>query len=277
MHLSFRLLTLVAIFAVSLPAQQKPANDPYVPFEVLNAKTIAVAVYWPDAGWRDKAGVQTDGENFLRHWNRYRVVDLKDSPDLIALVAVKPVGQSGGFWRTLAYAMAVGAQAYGQSASNYTTCQGQINGDQVNATCYGYSASRSAPPPPPPPKYLLSGSILVFSGEFLRTAGPVPEPMLFAEADNKGREPLIGAGKRLRASIERGDQLLSGRMATVNALLAKIHELAVANGLAQSEEPGCAGKISTRIGADKDVLGRVEHGNFQDVSSLFSELCKPTP
>jgi hypothetical protein len=277
MHLSFRLLGLVAIFTASLPAQQKPASDPFVPLEVLNAKTIAVAVYWPGAGWKEKAEVQGDGENFLRHWKRYQVVRITQNPDLIALVNVEPVGRSGGYWRTLAYALAVGAQGFARSSENYEHCQGQMNSDQVNVTCYGYATSPSAPPPPPPPNYVLSGSIMLFDGGFLRTGSPVPEPLLFAEADDRGSAPLIGAGKRMRRMIEDNEKLLATRMATVNALLAKVHELAAAAGLAPSDEPGCAGKISTRIGADKNMLNRLERRDFSDVERLFSGLCAGTP
>jgi hypothetical protein len=161
-------LGLFLAFALPIRAQQ--AHAPFVPFDVLDAKTIAVAVYWPDAGWKDKADVQADGENFLRKWNRYKVVRLSESPDLIALVTVEPARQSGGFWRTLAYSLSVGAQAYARSAQNYSHCQGQINGDQINATCYGYNPTPAVAPAPPPPNYVIGGSILVFDGKFLRAA-----------------------------------------------------------------------------------------------------------
>jgi hypothetical protein len=268
-------LGLGLLLAFAIPAGAQQSNGlPSVPLEVLSAKTIAVAVYWPDATWQDKVSVQADGENFLRRWKRYKVIRLSEGPDLIALVAVEPVGRTGGFWKSLAYALSVGAQAYAQSSQNYEQCQGQTSGDQVNITCYGYNPVPATPPPPPPPNYVLSGSILLFDGKFLRAGGPVPEPLLFAEADSRGSAPLIGAGKRLRRMIEESEKSQAGRMATVNALLAKIHELSVANGFPLSEEPGCAEKISTRIGADKNLLARVEHGDFQDIETLFRELCE---
>jgi hypothetical protein len=40
----------------------------------------------------------------------------------------------------------------------------------------------------------------------------------------------------MRRAIEENEKLQAGRMATVNALLAKIHELVPANGISQSEE-----------------------------------------
>jgi hypothetical protein len=266
-------LGLLFAFAISVNAQQ-PNSPPSVPLEVLNAKTIAIAVYWPDASWREKASVQADGENFLRRWKRYKVIRLSEKPDLIALVAVEPVGSAGGFWKRLAYALSIGAQAYARSVDNYEHCHGLANGDRVDVTCYGYSPTPAAAPPPPPPSYVLSGSILLFDGRFLRTGDPVPEPLLVAEADNHGSAPLIGAGKRLRGMIEENEKLQVGRMATVNALLAKIHELATASGLSQPGEAACAEKISTRIGANKNMLARIEHGDFQDVGQLFRELCE---
>jgi hypothetical protein len=266
-------LGLILAFASPIKAQQT-IRAPFVPFGVLDAKTIAVAVYWPNAGWKEKAEVQSDGENFLRKWHRYEVVQLSESPDLIALVTVEPVRRSGGFWRMLAYSLAVGAQAYARSAQNYEHCQGQINGDQINATCYGYNPTPAAAPPPPPPNYVIGGSILVFDGKFLRADGPIPEPLLFAAADNHGSKPLIGAAKRLQQMIEQAEKVLPDRMAIVDALLAKIHELALTDGLQQSEEPGCADKISTRIGADKNMLARLAHLDLQDVGVLFGELCK---
>ncbi len=174
---------LFAVFALPVaarPPQNHASAQAFVPFEVLQAKTIAVTVYWPDAGWRDKAEVQAEGENFLRHWKRYKVVRLSQGPDLIALVAVEPVGRSGGFWKTLAYALSVGAAAYARSAQNYEHCQGQISGSQVgngenyqvDTTCYGYNPTPAAVPPPPPPNYVLSGPILLFDGKFLRTKAP---------------------------------------------------------------------------------------------------------
>lgn len=74
--------------------------------------------------------------------------------------------------------------------------------------------------------------------------------------------------------IEQADKALPDRMRTVEALMAKIHELSLASGLAQSEEPACDDRIATRIGADKKMVARFEQRNFQDVGALFEELCK---
>jgi len=74
--------------------------------------------------------------------------------------------------------------------------------------------------------------------------------------------------------IKQVEKALPDRMGTVEALIAKIHEISVANGLPQSEEPACGDRISTRIGADKNMLARVQQRNFQDVEVLFVQLCK---
>jgi hypothetical protein len=269
----FSFLALAVISTTTVSSHEKPAADVYVPLEILRAQTIAVAVYGPDAGWKDKAEVQAEGEGFLRHWKRYRVVRMTESPDIIALVNVEPVGRTGGYWRTLAYALAVGAQAFARSSQNYETCNGQINGDQVNATCYSHNSAPDTPPPPPPPNYVLSGSIMLFDGAFLRTGAPIPEPSLFANAGRRGYRPLIGAAKYLRATIEQGDRLLAGRMATVDALLAKVHQLAVAEHLSPADEAACNDKISRQIGSNKDTVARVERRDFTDVEKLFPEMC----
>jgi hypothetical protein len=122
---------------------------------------------------------------------------------------------------------------------------------------------------------VLAGSILIFDGKFLRAGGPIPEPLLFADADNHGSRPLIGAAKRLRM-IEQGPQVFPDRMATVNALNAKIHELAVANKLSDSEEAECNLKMSQQIGANRDMLGSVERLDFTDVERLFPAVCGPS-
>ena len=141
---------------------------------------------------------------------------ISESPDLIALVTVEPTSRSAGFWRTLAYAMAIGAQAYARSAQNYERCQGQANGGEINLTCYGYATGApSAPPPPPAPNYILGGTIMVFDGKFLRTGAPIPEPVMFAEADNRGNMPLIGAAKRMRQMVEQAQKVKPDRMAAV--------------------------------------------------------------
>ena len=278
-----KLAVLFAVFALSAAAHKSSA--PFVPVRVLEAKTIAVVVYWPNVRWEDKAEIQAEGEDFLRKWNRYEVVHTSDQPDLVALVAVEQVSHSGGFWRTLAYALAVGAQAYARSAQNYEHCEGQISGQQVgniqnyqvDSTCYGYTPQSPAAVPPPAPRYVLGGTIMLFDGKFLQTGAPIPEPLLFANADNRGSKPLIAAGNRLRKMIEDAQKALPDRMATVNALMAKVHELAVANRMPQSDETGCDTKIAQQIGTHKEMLSRVEHRDFEDVGKLFQELCEPAP
>jgi len=277
MKLPIRLVVLLTLFVFPLAAQRAPTPKPdaqYVPAEVLSAKTIAVSVYWPDAGWRDKAEVQWDGEAFLRNWKRYRVVRISQNLDLIAMVTVEPTSESGGFWRKLAYALAVGAQAYAQSEQNYEQCQGQTSGGQVNINCYGYSTrTQSATPPPPGPTYVLGGTIMVFDGRFLRTGAPIPEPLMFAEADSRGRMPLIGAAKRMRQMIEEATKVEPVRMGAANALIAKVHELAVANDLPESEEQVCSQKIALEMHKSGEMLNRLERGDVSDVAKLFRELC----
>lgn len=278
MNTTPRIFVFLALFAFPLAAQQAsaPKSDaPYVPAEVLSAKTIAVSVYWPDASWRDKAEVQGDGEAFLRKWKRYKVVRVSQNPDLIAMVTVEPTTASGGFWAKLASALAVGAQAYAQSARNYEQCQGQASGGQVNINCYGYSTgTASAPPPPRGPTYVLGGTILLFDGKFLRTGAPIPEPLMFAEAESRGRMPLIGAAKRMREMIEQATKLDPVRLAAANALIAKVHELAVASGLPQAEEQGCSQKIALEMHKSDAMLNRLERGDVSDVGKLYRDLCE---
>jgi hypothetical protein len=64
------------------------------------------------------------------------------------------------------------------------------------------------------------------------------ERLLSGSKKVDSRTPTIfrRARKRMRRAIEENEKLQAGRMATVNALLAKIHELVPANGISQSEE-----------------------------------------
>jgi hypothetical protein len=260
MDLPLRLVALLALSAFPAAARQSPSsqsNAPFVPLEVLSAKSIAVTVYWPDAGWRDKAEVQGDGEAFLRKWKRYRVVRISESPDLIALVTVEPTSRSAGFWRTLAYAMAIGAQAYARSAQNYERCQGPANGGEINLTCYGYATGApSAPPPPPAPNYVLGGTIMVFDGTFLRTGAPIPEPVMFAEADKRGNMPLIGAAKRLRQMVEQAEKVEPDRMAAViQTQVGTIRSTATAGTQTQAGTNAEVEVASTPSGADIELDG----------------------
>jgi hypothetical protein len=269
---------LAALLLVASTGQQRTTVDvPFVPAQILTAKTISVVVYWPDAGWRDKADVQGDGESFLKHWGRYKVVRTSESPDLIAVVTVEPVKRSGGFWRALAYGLAVGAEAYARSAQNYQRCSGQTDGEQFSATCYGSGYVPPPPSAPPAPQYVLNGSILVFDGNFLRTGAPIPEPLLFANSDGKGSAPLIGAAKQLQKMIDRAASVEGSRMDTVNAFEAKIHELAAASHLPATEQAECIQKISVQIGQDHAKLARLEKRDFSDTETLFKGLCAPRP
>ncbi|MGB7602964.1 MAG: hypothetical protein WBM24_21860 [Candidatus Sulfotelmatobacter sp.] len=65
----------------------------------------------------------------------------------------------------------------------------------------------------------------------------------------------------------------AARMATVSALIAKIHELAVANNLPAGDESACDQKISQQIGANKEMLVRAEQRDFSDLERLFLDLC----
>lgn len=80
--------------------------------------------------------------------------------------------------------------------------------------------------------------------------------------------------KALIVATSAAEKLVSDRMGIVNALMVKIHELAVANKLPESDEPACDQKISQQIGTSKEMLDRLEHRDFADVEDLFQKLCK---
>lgn len=279
--LSHLVLTL-AISASSLFAAHGNPKSQFVPLPVLQAKTIAVAVYWPNGTPSVKGEVQAEGEQFIRQWNRYLVVAVDAKPDLVALVTVSPVRQGAGFWRMLAYSLAVGASQFAASQQNYEHCRSEITGFgsgnfrtyNMDSSCYGYApqAARELPPPPGP-RSVLSGSILLFDGGFLKTNGPIPEPLLFAQANNHGSEPLISAAKRLQKEIDDSTKLLAARMAVVNSLAARIHVLAAGQNLTANEEQACDMSISQQIGSNPQMRSRLEQGKFDDTDRLFSALC----
>jgi len=283
MRFLFWLAFLFAAFALPVAAQRH-SPQPFVPLGVLQARTIAVAVYWPDGTPSATHEVQAEGEQFLRQWNRFLVVPVLAKPDLVALVTVSPMSRGAGFWRMLGYSLAVGAVQMAASRQNYENCQAEVIASpqvgntrnfHVDSSCYGYAyaAQPQAVPPPPGPSYVLSGSILLFDGGFLKTNGPIPEPLLFAQADNHGSKPLIGAAKRLQKEIDDSAKLLAQRMATVNSLMARIHVLAASQNLSAGEEQACDAVISQQIGSDPQMRARLEHGKFADTDRFFSALC----
>ena len=277
-----RLIFILAFSVSSLVAARSNPKAQFVPMDVLQARTIAVSVYWPNGSAAAKAEVQSDSEEFLRRWNRYIVVPVDGKPDLVALVTVSPIRQGSGFWRMLAYSLAVGASQMAASQRNYEHCQVEIGGTRsgsfsnynVDATCYGYASQPQARPipPPPAPSEVLSGSILLFAGGFLKTNGPIPEPLLFAQADNRGSEPLIGAAKRLQKEIDDSAKEFSRRMAAVNLLMGRIHVLAASQNFTAPEEQACGIAVSRQIGGNPHMRVRLEHGQFGDTDRLFAAL-----
>lgn len=274
---------LFAVFALPAAAQRSSLQT-FVPLDVLQARTIAVAVYWPDGTPSATQEVQAEGEQFLRQWNRFLVVPVVAKPDLVALVTVSSVSRGAGFWRMLGYSLAVGAVQMAASQRNYENCEAEVSASpqvgntknfHVDSSCYGYAYApqQQAVPPPPGPSYVLSGSILLFDGGFLKTNGPIPEPLLFAQADNHGRKPLIGAAKRLQKEIDDSAKSLAQRMTTVNSLMARIHVLAAGQNLSASEEQACDAVISQQIGSDPQMRARLERGKFEDTDRIFSSLC----
>lgn len=278
-----RLIFLVTFSASPIFAAHENSKLPLVPLPVLQAKTIAVVVYWPNSAQSDRSEVQSEGEQFIRQWNRYAVVPVDAKPDLVALVTVSPVMRGPGFWRMLAYSLAASASQLSASQQNYEHCQAQVSrfgtGNSqtydVDSSCYGYAPQPQARqlPPPPAPSEVLSGSILLFDGGFLKTNGPIPEPLLFAQADNHGSEPLIGAAKRLRKEIDGSTKLLAQRMAAVNLLMERIHVLAASQNLTPNEEQACDAVVAQQIGGNPQMRTRLEERKLDDTDRLFSALC----
>jgi hypothetical protein len=85
---------------------------------------------------------------------------------------------------------------------------------------------------------------------------------------------LQSALKYITSDFEQTANLEHERMATVNALTSKVHELSLASRLPESDEPACRQKIAQQIGANSEMLARLERRDFGDVESLFGQLCE---
>jgi hypothetical protein len=85
---------------------------------------------------------------------------------------------------------------------------------------------------------------------------------------------LESALEYITSDFEQTADIVHQRMATVNALAAKVHGLSVANRLPESGEPACAQKISQQIGANGEMVARLERQDFSDVERLFGQLCE---
>ena len=129
--------------------------------------------------------------------------------------------------------------------------------------------------PPPPPVFGFearrgrSTSDPTVGGQIGFTLGRVltQEPTAHA---------LESALEYITSDFEQTADIVHERMATVNALMTKVHELSVANQLPGSEEPACAQKISQQIGAHSEMVARLEQRDFGDVERLFVQLCEPS-
>jgi predicted hydrocarbon binding protein len=92
------------------------------------------------------------------------------------------------------------------------------------------------------------------------------------------KEPTVhaleSALEYITSDFEQNADIVHERMATVNALVAKVHELSVASQLPESDEPACAQKISQQIGANSEMLAHLEQRDFSDVETLFGQLCE---
>jgi len=96
--------------------------------------------------------------------------------------------------------------------------------------------------------------------------GLVKEPAAYA---------LQKALEYITSDFEQNADIVHERMARVNALVAKVHELSVASGLPEAEGPACEQKITKQIGANSEMLARLEERDFSDVEKLFGQFCKP--
>jgi len=228
-----------------------------LPERVLAAKTISLVVGWPEGSWQERAQIEADGGAFLRHWKRYELMReltmetssrllwkySPPSPDLVAVVVVKPIAWRPGASRSFLAALFAGMQAFGAAQPIQTYCSGSETaiGDGIHANvsvdCQTYVPPVEQAPAAQPvwPSYVYGGSILLFDGpqfdnivslrreaqdyeaDYLhgghlvdshgaRVADqPLPEPLLVVLAEDRGSEPLLTAAKRLRKALETAD------------------------------------------------------------------------
>jgi hypothetical protein len=88
----------------------------------------------------------------------------------------------------------------------------------------------------------------------------------------KGKNPIVNV---IDAAAEWLHEYVQQRMATVNILVTKVHELSVAGQLPESDEPPCAQKIAEQFRANGEMLARLERRDFSDVERLFGQFCEP--
>jgi hypothetical protein len=143
-------------------------------------------VSWPEGSWHDRLEIQADGQDFLRKWKRYHVVE--DStvweqfhglqgvstppPDLVAVVVVKPLAWRPSAGRGFLAALFAGMQTMGAAQPIQTYCSGTATaiGDgmhaSVSANCTTYAPLLEQAPVVQSvwPSYVYGGSILVFDG-----------------------------------------------------------------------------------------------------------------
>jgi len=88
----------------------------------------------------------------------------------------------------------------------------------------------------------------------------------------KGKNPIVNvidaAAKWLHGYVQQ-------RMSTVNVLVAKVHDLSVADRLPESDEAACTQKIAEQLRANSEMLARLERRDFTDVERLFRQFCEP--
>lgn len=200
MRLLLGALLFVAAYAVSA---QQPKDT--IPEKIKSAKTVVLGVYWPEADPRDKMEVQHEGEEFIKKWGRFRLVQDIEKADIAAIIVVRPTEVQPGFWQHLAAAYAAQGQTYcNTNAQNYG---GMV---QAQTTCYTYSGNQAAAQQALLPTTVLGGSILVLDADDVKkdmAAGLTlftgnSRPLLASFAEAKGYAPLRGAAKRLKKLIE---------------------------------------------------------------------------
>lgn len=84
---------------------------------------------------------------------------------------------------------------------------------------------------------------------------------------------LQSALEYITGDFEQGVELERERIATVSALTTEVHRLAAANRLPESSEATCSQKIAKQIGANAEMLARLERRDFSDVGNLFGQVC----
>jgi hypothetical protein len=200
------LLVLLALLTTS--SGQQSAES--IPDKVKLAKTVVLGVYWPEADPREKMEVQHEGEQFIKKWGRFELVQDISKADIAAIIVVRPTEVVPGFWVRLAAAYAAQGQTYcNTGAQSYGG--GMV---QAQTTCYTYPGNQAAAQRALLPSTVLGGSILILDASDVQkdmTAGLTlftgnAKPLLASFAEAKGYAPLRGAAKRLKKLIDSGDK-----------------------------------------------------------------------